>query len=1739
MAEMERDRWLLANDEEARRRQSQDGAEGPEQLPSHGREVLGCCQAIAPALALIVVALVFTLLVPVVIHITGGGVKRPKRTFTGSTLGWTSTTAEALVGDGTRPSTTVNTAVFSTSVFLTMRLENLDYNFLAAHGSMPSEVRRLVAEEVAAAARHGVTPADVAVVLSPGSVVAGATVTPPDPSSVEEVRKALRFSTTLGISLAARLSSLPEIRSASIGDVTVDNIRFPAPTTLKAVLGAATTTASRTTRIPSRGSSEPPTHMPPQTSTPTSTQTVPPTSTTTITLTSTRTFTHTTTSRTSTLTSSATSSTWTTQTSTQTSVPAAAQSVTRAPVRAELTETTTTTPKPATVTTTTAVTTPLSPTTGTATTTTVTARPTETATTTSTRRTPPAMAGTLESHWTTSTRSPAAEVPEPSSVTTTGAEIASEEVLGPELDLPSSAIVYNNLGGMGPLSDEPEELRYGQACFADGIPVDVELVALSSYRPQHPDLNGLRGKYPNVNLAAGSFVDLSLQFVQSHSEIPVELGRVYLKIFDVDTTHKDLVARREVLVNGFDKYVSPIAYRFSHVSKISITLHAIKRDSGLRGRDGRNFMLALYTGQSCVSAADLPTTTAAMSVTTRSRLRPWAPVVAAEHAVSSLAASAIGATTYAPAEEPVWGYRVEPHVSTTAAGQEQQGSSASPGDLEALRRTVAAAAKSAGEFGRSATSAPSVPLTLTVRNVDYALLMERPTLVSAFKASIKRAISAEAGNGITPASVRLALSPGSIIVWAAVYPSRGNFFAVQSALGYSMTLAGTLRKEVVEMGGIASVSTGPISVVGVNVPPFSTRTTTKAVSSTTTTASTTTITSTQSLPATRIGSVPLSMKIENLDYHRLSKDPARLHEFRANMKEAIALEAGYGTRVSGVSLILSEIAPHVLFVQASVTPTSNVILSLVRSRLSKTTSLSGTVAAWVEQVRGIEAYMDGPLGVSEIGVVWSSPPASPPAVMLPGWETSTTSTELGSSAMKEGEAPQVALLATTVTRTTTTIVATTDMATTTSTSATTTTATSTDTVTTVTATATTATITWTTATVTGTATSTTVTSTTMSTTTATTTTTTHTSTTQTTTTMTFTLTTSSTTTTTTTTTTSTSTTSTTLLLEMTDKERKEGVLPMDGGPTDSSHASMVTPSVVWKKGPVAGVPVSMTVQNVDYRGLVRDASLLEAFNATIQDAIAKSAGPSVFPDDVAMVLLPGSVLVRALVAPDGDVDLDDVRWQLLSASSSLGKSVAARLADLEGITTAQTGTIAVANVTVSGVIIVGTPAPKVAAHAAESSGFVLWKWLLAPFVLLAMCCCVPALGFILRRLGFKPGGQRANGWQRQDAWYKPVDVDTPPRSFLPASDKALAPQRLQGAGGPSTWPEVRRRPSFISEAYGQPSLEALAHGLPARSGQPTKNQDAPPVPGSWPRSGSGEEDFLGGPVVSPMDSYPPPPPPPRRPQHVGHHYLDEDATGNLLDSSNGHNLSSSAPYYARDLPLIDLRMDSSQPRSDSMLQRSTTQQLPESDSALMKPARAVVTVEGAIVRSSSPYERVRAGSFAAARPAAVVEAAPLRVRSRSASPSRVAVVEGGPMRVVRGTGVARRSLGVKGYVAPLPSATAPAVRHVAPVPLQPQPLTLPGAMQTLPSQVVGQVLQRPPQFADPATSAVVSSATVGLDLNLNGRTDVIVTGPDLNRDGIPDVLQQHAGTLAAAPRAASNPAVSSTGAVVDRMLRMG
>jgi hypothetical protein len=112
-------------------------------------------------------------------------------------------------------------------------------------------------------------------------------------------------------------------------------------------------------------------------------------------------------------------------------------------------------------------------------------------------------------------------------------------------------------------------------------------------------------------------------------------------------------------------------------------------------------------------------------------------------------------------------------------------------------------------------------LAMTLEGVSYPLLASRPTLLSAFEASVRGAIAAEVGSVsefVTPADVSLELSAGSVRIRATVtFPLGASVGAAQAQLASSTSLGPALASRVAELEGIGEVLTGSIRVESVEV----------------------------------------------------------------------------------------------------------------------------------------------------------------------------------------------------------------------------------------------------------------------------------------------------------------------------------------------------------------------------------------------------------------------------------------------------------------------------------------------------------------------------------------------------------------------------------------------------------------------------------------------------------------------------------------------------------------------------------------------------------------------------------------------------------------------------------------------------------------------------------------------------------------------------------------------------------
>lgn len=125
-----------------------------------------------------------------------------------------------------------------------------------------------------------------------------------------------------------------------------------------------------------------------------------------------------------------------------------------------------------------------------------------------------------------------------------------------DLDIEGAPLLANNLGGLGPNFDDPEELRYGQV--ARGI--DLVVTADAATYAVADDYELYQGKWEmfgQINVHDDSTATLSFEFQDSNGGEAVELEEFYLTVFDLDEQKNDDRHEEELCVDAgqFDAYV--------------------------------------------------------------------------------------------------------------------------------------------------------------------------------------------------------------------------------------------------------------------------------------------------------------------------------------------------------------------------------------------------------------------------------------------------------------------------------------------------------------------------------------------------------------------------------------------------------------------------------------------------------------------------------------------------------------------------------------------------------------------------------------------------------------------------------------------------------------------------------------------------------------------------------------------------------------------------------------------------------------------------------------------------------------------------------------------------------------------------------------------------------------------------------------------------------------------------------
>jgi len=119
-------------------------------------------------------------------------------------------------------------------------------------------------------------------------------------------------------------------------------------------------------------------------------------------------------------------------------------------------------------------------------------------------------------------------------------------------------LVQSNLGGAGP-DFGFEGMRFEDAGIHEGLPFDMVVTATGPYTPQKSTDNGYEcgqpstgcttGHFAQISVAAGTQVDLTIEFQDSTTQNPVTLSSFMFSLHDIDRL--DTSVEEVIYISGF------------------------------------------------------------------------------------------------------------------------------------------------------------------------------------------------------------------------------------------------------------------------------------------------------------------------------------------------------------------------------------------------------------------------------------------------------------------------------------------------------------------------------------------------------------------------------------------------------------------------------------------------------------------------------------------------------------------------------------------------------------------------------------------------------------------------------------------------------------------------------------------------------------------------------------------------------------------------------------------------------------------------------------------------------------------------------------------------------------------------------------------------------------------------------------------------------------------------------------
>jgi len=126
-----------------------------------------------------------------------------------------------------------------------------------------------------------------------------------------------------------------------------------------------------------------------------------------------------------------------------------------------------------------------------------------------------------------------------------------------------STIIANNLGGMGPVTSDPEVITLKDFGIVEGVPITVKVSNSTDYTPANQEavkqngrgLSG-NGSFGFLNMRCGTETQLRYSFYKlvNGTEVPVTIETVYLTFLDIDSGNKEIVKEYFGVSTPFEEF---------------------------------------------------------------------------------------------------------------------------------------------------------------------------------------------------------------------------------------------------------------------------------------------------------------------------------------------------------------------------------------------------------------------------------------------------------------------------------------------------------------------------------------------------------------------------------------------------------------------------------------------------------------------------------------------------------------------------------------------------------------------------------------------------------------------------------------------------------------------------------------------------------------------------------------------------------------------------------------------------------------------------------------------------------------------------------------------------------------------------------------------------------------------------------------------------------------------------------